>query len=401
MRRATALLLPALAFAAALIVAALAQRTPAPADGLAPRDTNAPLACSPSFTVAITFTNGANWTFCWEMRTKEGVVYRDGRYAPPGGAPIHIFAQLGLAQIFVPYDTGSPRLHDISDFGMGPTSVVLDAADCPGGSLLSDGLKLVVCQQVVGHGLRQINNSDSSQKEALVMWSSSQIGAYNYIPQWMFHDDGTIEPTIGASGKLQYVDTNSNFAAFGWPLGGGRFGRSHVHTIYYRLDFDIGPAGNDVVEQYEFGGSGGFLRRIFSTTLTTETAAQFSAERFRFWRVVDPTATNADGHPISYEISPRVGYAHRVIAEPWTQNDVYVTEYAVDEICATHNGSNCGGSGSDVSGFVNGQTVHDPVVWVGVTFHHVPRDEDEVVMPMHWESFRLYPRDLTAVNPMP
>lgn len=361
----------------------------------------APAACSPSFSVVVTFTNGARWDMCWESRSKEGVIYRDGFYTPPGYAQQKVFSQLGIGQIFVPYDPGSPRFHDMSDFGIGSNHVTLDLTDCAGGRVLNDGAKDMLCQQVASHGLRYLYGSVSAQKESLDMWSSAQIGAYNYVMQWNFHDDGTIEPVIGATGRLQYVDTTSAQAQYGWPIGPNRWGRSHIHTLYYRLDFDLGPAGNDAIEQYEFGGSGGMARRIFSTTLSTETSAQYSTERFRFWRIVDTATTNADGHNISYEISPKFGYLHRNQAEPWTLNDVFVTNYAPGEICATHNASNCGGTGSDVSAFVNGETVADPVVWLSVTFHHVPRDEDEVNMPLHWESFKLYPRDLTSVNPTP
>ncbi|MBP7600002.1 MAG: hypothetical protein KA750_01550 [Thermoflexales bacterium] len=361
----------------------------------------APAACSPSFSVVVTFTNGGRWDMCWESRAKEGVVYRDGYYTPPGNPQQKIFSQLGIGQIFVPYDPGSPRFHDMSDFGIGSNHVTLDGSDCVDGKVLNDGAKDMLCQQVFSHGLRYLYGSVSAQKEALGLWSSAQIGAYNYVLQWNFHDDGTIEPVIGATGRLQYVDTSSAQAQYGWPIGPNRWGRSHIHTLYYRLDFDLGPAGNDAVEQYEFGGSGGTARRIFSTTLSTETAAQYSTERFRFWRIVDTATTNADGHRISYEIAPKFGYLHRNQVEPWTLNDVYVTNYAAGEICATHNASNCGGTGSDVSAFVNGETVTDPVVWLSVTFHHVPRDEDETNMPLHWESFKLYPRDLTSVNPTP
>ncbi len=360
-----------------------------------------PVACSASFTVAITFTNGARWDMCWESRSKEGVVYRDGYFTLPGSyTSTKIFAQFSIGQIFVPYDPGSPRFHDMSDFGIGSNHITVDATDCPNGKILSDGFKDILCQEVQSHGLRYLYGSNSAQKEMLAMWSSAQIGAYNYVLQWNFHDDGTIEPVIGATGRLQYVDTVTETGRYyGWPIGPGRWGRSHVHTLYYRLDFDLGPAGNDVVEQYEFGGSGGPSRRIFSSTLSTETAAQYSTDRFRFWRIVDTATTNADGHRISYELAPKFGYLHRNQTEGWTLNDMYVTNYSAAETCATHNASNCGGTSSDVSTFVNGEAVTDPVLWMSVTFHHVPRDEDETNMPLHWESFKLLPRDLTAVSP--
>ena len=48
--------------------------------------------------------------------------------------------------------------------------------------------------------------------------------------------------------------------------------------------------------------------------------------------------------------------------------------------------------------YVNGENVTNPVAWVNVGFHHVPRDEDQSPMPIHWQGFSLYPRDWHANN---
>ena len=39
-------------------------------------------------------------------------------------------------------------------------------------------------------------------------------------------------------------------------------------------------------------------------------------------------------------------------------------------------------------------------MWVRVGFHHVPRDEDQSPMPLHWQGFDLVPRDFTETNPL-
>ena len=38
------------------------------------------------------------------------------------------------------------------------------------------------------------------------------------------------------------------------------------------------------------------------------------------------------------------------------------------------------------------------MAWVNVGFHHVPRDEDQSPMPIHWQGFSLYPRDWHSNN---
>lgn len=41
----------------------------------------------------------------------------------------------------------------------------------------------------------------------------------------------------------------------------------------------------------------------------------------------------------------------------------------------------------------------DPVAWVNVGFHHIPRDEDQSPMPVHWQNFQLVPRDFFSMSP--
>ena len=57
---------------------------------------------------------------------------------------------------------------------------------------------------------------------------------------------------------------------------------------------------------------------------------------------------------------------------------------------------------ADVSKYVNGESLvgQDIVLWYGITFHHLPRDEDEGMVDAHWDGFQLTPRDWTATNPL-
>jgi len=61
-----------------------------------------------------------------------------------------------------------------------------------------------------------------------------------------------------------------------------------------------------------------------------------------------------------------------------------------------------GSCGADVTDFVNGESIDggDVVVWYGISYHYLPRSEDDPYMPVHWDSFNLIPRDWTNVNPL-
>lgn len=85
--------------------------------------------------------------------------------------------------------------------------------------------------------------------------------------------------------------------------------------------------------------------------------------------------------------------------EGWTHNDVYFTQYHECEQLVQNNPSP--GCKTSVDQYANGEKLTDLVAWVGVSFHHVPRDEDEDPMPMHWQGFSIVPRDVTSVGRLP
>jgi hypothetical protein len=127
-----------------------------------------------------------------------------------------------------------------------------------------------------------------------------------------------------------------------------------------------------------------------------------SPVNFRSWRIKDTAAANADGHAISYHLEAEpVHLFHGPSYEPFTQNELYLTVNKTCERYASHNPTT-GGCGGDVSAFVNGESLSgaDLVVWYGLSFHHLPRDEDQNYMAVHWSSFKIVPRDWSATNPL-
>jgi hypothetical protein len=177
-----------------------------------------------------------------------------------------------------------------------------------------------------------------------------------------------------------------------------------MHNYYWRLDFDLnGTATDDQVEEIEFTPNGTqdqFTRAL--TTFNTEVSRAVSPITFRSWRIKDAVTNNADGHAISYELQPDPAHLfHGPSSEPFTQNEFYVTVNKTCEKFVSHNPTT-GGCGNNVTAFVNGESLSgaDLVVWYGLSFHHLPRDEDQTYMSPHWSSFKIVPRDWSATNPM-
>ncbi len=140
------------------------------------------------------------------------------------------------------------------------------------------------------------------------------------------------------------------------------------------------------------------------TPFTVEAAADIAPSRLRSWRIREAAggATNAHGHLIGYELVP-LESGHRDEGpsfEPFTHDDFYVTRYSACEQFASHNNQLLG-CGDHLQDFVSGQSIdgEDIVAWYGMTFHHIPRDEDEAHMHAHWNGFRLEPRDWSDATP--
>lgn len=359
------------------------------------------IGCSAAFAIQESLPNGASWSMCWEVRNLEGIVLHDVTFTPPGGGAIEVLDQANLAQIHVPYDNNVNRFHDESDYGLGFNLDDLAPEDCPEGELLSIVTKDVLCRQVGPSGYSYKSYDDVAQGNSLTLFSVSAIGAYNYIVQWQFEDDGTIRPAVGATGQLQMYGGNR---ATGWDVGGRNVAVAHMHDFYWRLDFDLaGPADDRVQELAASPGPGSETFTNTRTPLTVEAARRVQPHSFRSWRVLDTAVTNDDGHRISYELLPSTNNIFRGPGyEPFTHNELYATTNRACERFASHNPT-LGGCASNLSTFVNGESLRsaDVVLWYGTSFHHLPRDEDEDHMDVHWSTFALVPRDLTSVYPVP
>ncbi len=366
--------------------------------------------CSATYRIDETLPNGSRWEMCWEPRDREGIVLNDVYYTTATGVRRKVLAQANIAQIHVPYDDNGARFHDVSDYGLGAPDILNDLArkDCPDGSLIKEGVKDVICKRIEKRGHAFADDIDQLQGDALLLFSVSHVGAYNYIPEWRFFDDGTIEPSMGATGSLQRYGA---YSEYGWTVRPGLnpVGISHLHNYYWRLDFDLGESATDeTFEEINFTAQNDSTQRVRTvTSFSSETARSVRPNRMRSWRVKDNTIKNEAGRPVSYEIiSLETGHRDTGPSyEPWTFKDIYVTRHRGCEKFISHNPADILGGCSvngDVSDFVDGESLvgADLVVWFGLSFHHIPRDEDEPYMNAHWNRFQIVPRDWTDDNPL-
>jgi primary-amine oxidase len=370
--------------------------------------------------------NGSRWRFGVDRCPREGLAFTNVRFTPKGGVERLVLYQANIAQIHLPYHPGEPRFHDLSTdtAGLGDMALTLTAPECAGGTLLDGGR---VCKQVEDRGYAWKYNGSYAMGEEVVVWMSSQLGRYTYINQWVFQDDGTIEPRVGLTGQLQMYGGSASYLPYGSRLNAESaatptVGLNHMHNIYYRLDFDMNGSSNDAVDRIEYFQSMvpspdsscavvGQCGRDTLTRLDAEAVDFISPDHYTSWRVLDKVTTNADGRNIGYEIVPEIEglwSGMTSASEPWSSGELWVTAYNQCELlpfdnvspylpagCAASTAANVTAMTSPAAN-VNGA---DLVVWYANRFRHFVRDEDGPEMPIEWVGFHMSPRSFHHQNP--
>ncbi len=376
--------------------------------------------------VTRTLSTGSSWRMCARIHPFKGLVLEDVQFKAGQGRDedagwIRVIGSLYLASLHVPYDNGGPAFDDITEVGFGDGQLLTQTPDtCPGDRMDVEqsflrGTQLVertipgICVGETETGLgwhsqetwSDLGNRYAQQGRALEVSSLSKAGWYEYQQKVTFTDQGAITVGLGAAGDLApgegFFPTDP---ALGWPIGPegnpqtDRAAGSHWHNAIYRVDFAIG-SGDQQVQQWDYEvdperptlvrGEGSVRSEAFTAEETPATT---------WWRVMNPASLNADGHPRSYEIvNDAIQNPYLPVTRPPVSftNDHACQEYASGNL-------NTGCPGLSVLDYVAEETapLTDPVAWVSVGFHHIPRDEDQSPMPVHWQSFSLVPRDLLA-----
>jgi primary-amine oxidase len=357
--------------------------------------------CPAGHTISKTFSSGAAWDMCWQVRDEEGMVLSEVHYKPVGKPRRRVLGEAGLSQIQVEYDDGSPTEFVITGSGLGGSHLqTLNSSMCDG-QLHKEGGRNVICEEYGPAGyIYRYKNNIRRQGSKLDVYSVSAVGAREYIIRWTFLENGTIEPAVGLTGQFTKTTTN---AKAGWKVTAqNKIATSFVHHYFWRLDFDIAAnSSNDIIEQIKSVPSSTRLTKTKQTrTISSELADSFTPAEKKFWRIRDESVKNSSGKSISYEMV-MLNYAEQNkgnSASPWLKNDVFFTRYNACERFAVENPSN--NCGANVSEFVNSESTNakDIVVWYRLTHHTLPRDEDFSPAAPQWSTFILLPRDWTSTT---
>ncbi|MCK5411807.1 MAG: tyramine oxidase [Gemmatimonadetes bacterium] len=420
-----------------------------------PRDTGAPISVEqplgPGFELDGQMVRWQKWSFHHRMDPRVGTVLSAVRYQD-GDRSRSVLYEGHLSEIFVPYmDPSAPwyayNFLDAGEFSAGGLAHPMEPGlDCPENSvyfdmiLAGDDGKPRVKRNVsclferyagdVAWRKRSDNLMESRPKRDLVLRMMAVLGNYDYILDWVFQQDGSIEVVAGATGidatkaVAERVAGESGPAwsadrtdAYGRFIAENLVGVNHDHFFSFRLDLDVdGPVNSLEIDRLvtkrlpdDHPRRSVWVVEPSLAGSEADAKLRIDLEHPALWRVINPTTDNHLGYPVSYQLVPGANAASLLDRDDYpqmragfTDYHVWVTPYRADERHAAGLYPTLSEPGQGLPAWTSADRPirdTDIVVWYTMGFHHVPRPEDWPVMPTVRKSFELRPYGFFDRNP--
>ncbi|MGF1583104.1 MAG: primary-amine oxidase [Gemmataceae bacterium] len=401
-----------------------------------------------------------DWRFRYALHPREGLVlylvgYEDqGKVRP-------ILYRASMSEMVVPY--GDPHAEwnwraafDQGEYGVGGlTNQLRPGIEIPNhgqtfdAEFVDDFGKPMVFTGAVGiyeqdGGILWRHYDDIGGKTAsrrareLVLCHMFTVGNYDYIMNWIFHEDGTLEARVGLTGILLAKGTGDTDCAsckakpdkngkivsdggdrYGTMVGKNVVAVNHQHFLNFRLDFMVDGVKNSVREcdavAMPLGQKGlvdpGNAFVLQETPLTNEKMAfrHANSKLNRHWKIFNASKPNEIGHFPSYLLEPgpdaRAFFTKKAVVAKrgqFAQHAFRVTRHKSDENYAGGDYPNLSPGGDGVTKYANdGENLEqqDLVVWYTAGITHIPRPEEWPVMATTRLGFKLKPHGFFLRNP--
>jgi primary-amine oxidase len=258
----------------------------------------------------------------------------------------------------------------------------------------------------------------------LVIASHATIGNYDYVFNWVFSRDGTIEVEVLLTGAMNLMPQTRTPDSLGPGLTTAREVEDqqraplHQHFLSYRLDFDIASDARDQVIEVDaepapaqsMANPKGEWFVAHEQRLLSELQArrQTSPGTSRLWRVVAAADTNgASSHGYALVPGDNTVPLQTATARPrrkagFLSSQLWVTPYAPGEMHAAGDYPYLDGYDEGLSRWTQADrsvTNTDLVLWYTLGITHTPRPEDYPIMPSRRAGFRLVPSGFFGRNP--
>lgn len=317
--------------------------------------------------------SGANWILCWRQAAEQGLVIQHACFQRQP-----VLFEASQPFVIVPYHNRAAQFKD----GL--------SAKCGGVPYV----QITPTVAVVGADDDNPGYPASSGFPAQAGYSKLELAAtydtfnYRYRQRWIFHGTGDIDAMFG----------------FGGFLLPDLYNVSHVHSPYWRLDFDLDDYTQNYIEEFSHPD---VMTPDSRTPVILDGPHAGVPNNFYKWTVRSDTP-NAQGKLHSWDIEPITNQlTENTTADFWGLAYNFPQEAGAEVgtfDCTDYEISNVYTKGNNIS-------PTDIVVWATASGHHEPRDTGEEgggqlanrkQMPGHdWVGIHISPRNFTNTTPNP
>jgi primary-amine oxidase len=403
----------------------------------------------PSFRIKDGEVQWQNWHFRFRLDQRIGVVLNLVRYRD-GGRERSVMYEGSVSELFVPYMDSATGWNnraflDAGQFyaSSGFMQPLRPGLDCPknaswfpgvfsterGSPVIRDNMVCLFERNVEGPAWRHMEGDQiyGRPTRQLILRSTAVVGNYDYIMDWRFDPDGTIEVAVGATGIIETRamreakasgHTDHSQEETGQFVGENTLGVNHDHYFSYRLDLDVdGPANSFMVHRMEEKKLTGdpmrksiWVAKPFLAQREQDAIMDIRLERPSMWMFMNPAVKGPQNYPTAYEVMPGVTAKSLMSSDDpiqkvgaFSEHQFWVTPYDPRQLYAsgTYVTDGKGDDGLAAWTKANRPIVNtDLVGWYTLGFHHIPRAEDWPVMPTMWHSFQIRPFHFFGKNPV-
>jgi primary-amine oxidase len=262
-----------------------------------------------------------------------------------------------------------------------------------------------------------VAGAETRRMRRLVVSFHATVANYEYLVYWRFHQDGSIECEVRATGIMVTTQFEGEPPPYGTLVDERTYAPFHQHFLVARLDLDVDGERNTVhavdSEALPTGPDNphGLAMVQRSTPLRTESEGRqdYDWQRQRAWKVLNAGARNRLGTPTAYKLVP--GGALPALLDPASPvferaqaigHTLWVTPHREDERwpCGelpTQSAEDRGLPAWTAQDRPIEDT--DVVLWYVFGINHVTRPEEWPVMPVDTVSFWLKPDGFFDRNP--
>ncbi|KAI1650085.1 amine oxidase catalytic domain-containing protein [Daldinia loculata] len=232
----------------------------------------------------------------------------------------------------------------------------------------------------------------------LTLRSIATVGNYDYLFDYAFHIDGSLEITVRASGYLQSSFFFRDQGAWGPRIQEATQGSLHDHVLTWKADFDIlGTENNLQVTELKTVNTtqpwwpelGEFEQIALETyNVKKERELSWANNGQLMYAVNHASATNKWGSPRGYRIVPgKSNIRLSTLKSPFSRHNTALSKSHL-VVTRQHDTEPWGNSiqnlnmpwkpQQDFSKFLDGESVEDTdlVMWLNLGMHHFTRSED-------------------------